>query len=721
MICMPGAAGCAPSRLSFLTRLTTAPEGFESLRAEQSEVEFSIAHVRRAIFELIECVAEERPLILAVDDARFLDEASRDLLAEIIQQRTIPHLLVLLVGDTDRTPSADTVHHRLKPLERSALATVAEHFMRRASWPIDDSLRDWCVGMATGNPGYLELLLQSARTTSGRQLPRDLLALVTERIMALSSHARHALQAISIFGAACDGDVIERLCGLGRSRLIEALDELEAASMTVTDRGSTSCRSALIEECTRASGSPASASVLHARAARYLERQCRGQAPSQSVAWRIASHWRDAGHTRNARHWERVCWHQSIAIGQPMVAAQGIRRALSDSTEPADRAALLDDLANALSAAMEVSALQDVLQDRTILCAQLDDGPSVLARLEYDTAEASLLNMDDPRPVRSKLRSFLGSDRLDTRRRIRAARILAIAADDSLDAVLAKEVYDANLTVEPPDLASALLHEQTKLIYNTTFGDRKVALNEIARLRALAKSVELSGDVIVTQMNVVLAGMVVDAKEIDLTDLELCFEECRAAQMNRMAIAIAGVLACYLRDLGNMHKAAEWISAAEPLTSKPGTNRISPNYLSCGVDVALWAGDFNGARAYIDALVKCSPRYATGLVKNLWYLNNVRFAQFASKEPTPLHDVEQLLECHKLACSFGRFDDYVEVLWVALVSNGERRQASSLLREYLTRWRRERRPCNYFLKLRTETDPIWDRVRIPPEGGYVPA
>ncbi|HEV7993625.1 MAG TPA: AAA family ATPase, partial [Gemmatimonadaceae bacterium] len=370
MICMPGAAGCAPSRLSFLTRLTTAPEGFESLRAEQSEVEFTIGNLRRSLLELVECVTEERALIFAIDDARFLDSLSREILTQLCQQLSSCPLLILLTGDVELSPSNDCVRLRLQPLARAALAHVAEHALARRQWPIDDQLRDWCVEMASGNPGYLELLLQSARSGCERQLPRDLLALVDERIAALSPSARHALHSIAIFGAACDGEVVEQLCGLGRTELLDALQELESGSMVATTRDGTVCRTALIEECTRASASQSVASVLHARAARYLEQQSRRHPPSQAIAWRIAAHWAGAGNHEGARHWQRVCWRQSIAIGQPMLAANEIRMALSDASTLGDQGALLDDLTSALFAAQEGSALQEVLQLRIQLCAQ---------------------------------------------------------------------------------------------------------------------------------------------------------------------------------------------------------------------------------------------------------------------------------------------------------------------------------------------------------------
>ncbi|MEO8631602.1 MAG: hypothetical protein ABI612_26435, partial [Betaproteobacteria bacterium] len=317
-----------------------------------------------------------------------------------------------------------------------------------------------------------------------------------------------------------------------------------------------------------------------------------------------------------------------------------------------------------------------------------------------------------------RLLCFVKSPQLDVRRRIRAARTLAIVADDELDEGLAKVVNEINLDLRPPDIASTLMHGQTHVIYNSIFGDRAEALMSIERLTSLVNSTEPSGEATVTLLNLALASMIVDSRTTKLSGLEAAFHECKVAQMNRMAVSIAGRIACYMIDLGQINGAADWMALAEPLTRLSGMGRLSPNFVSARVDLALLEGDFKRARVYIDSLLEYSPRYVTGIVKNIWQINRLRYLQFSSDQPIPREDLELLLKCHALARAFGRHDDHMEVLWSALISYDEKERASSLLFEYLTHSRRERRPAGHFLCMRSASDPVWSVIHRPEHGGY---
>jgi DNA-binding SARP family transcriptional activator len=718
LIGMPGAAGCSPNGLSFLSRLTTAPDGFESLRAEQSEVQFTLGNVRRAIIELIECVAHERPLILAIDDSRFLDDASRAVLRDVQNEIAGSRLLILAVGEVDDTAWSETQLIRLSALDQVALTEVANYAVARHQWPIDDELRRWCVEMASGNPGYLELLLQSVRSTSARQLPRGLIALVDDRIGALSPHARQALQAIALLGAACNGKLIEELCGLGRAELLDALQELEGSSMILAGPEGVACRSVLIEECTRAATPKSVALVLHARAAKHLAMEARRREPTQAMAWRIAAHWHGAGLLDRARYWQRTCWRQSVAIGQPRVAAMDINKALADATTSIERAALLDDLAGALFAAGDLLGVDRALRERRNICSELKEGHAIRERIRFDQVEVSVLSGDNPTPLQHSLRQMMESRHLDVPRRIRSARTLMIAADHEVDRDLATDVFRANHNFAPTDVPSALLHGQTNLIFHSVFGDYESARQQIAVLQRLVESASPCWAALTTRSNLVLANELVSVDTVDLSDLEQAFYECQAAEMNQMAISVAGRIGCCLIDQGEIAEATKIVSAAQSLLGRPGTERLSMNYISCCVDLAIVKHKFEEARAHIESFRTYSPAHATGGIRNYLKIYELRWAQLVSKKPMSDVDLEWLLMRHDRMRSFGRHDDSVELLWIALSNAGRPDEASQMLNEYLIHWRRERRGSSYLLRLRTESDPVWDRVQLLACGGY---
>jgi DNA-binding SARP family transcriptional activator len=714
---MPGAAGCSPSTLSFLTRLSKAPDGVDAPYVDQSEIEFSVGGVRRAVLDLIDSVSSERPLVIAIDDVQHLDEGSRLLLQELPLQLATSPVLLILAGATDSTSWTRARHLRLEPIEWPALRSAAERLASREHAE-NASTVDWCLTTAAGNPGYLELLLQSSVTAPDRCLPPDLVALVDERVRVLAPTSRRLLQAIAVYGAPCDGGVIEQLCGLGKADILPCLEELEESSMVVSSQEDIRCRSALIHQRVLAGASGSVLRVLHARAARHLARRNDAGVPSQEVAWRIAAHWSFAGDTANARHWQRACWRQSVAIGQPMVAAAGIRQQLSASVGQDDRAMLLDELAHALFAAREVSALQEVLRERTCLSSHVGDTMAERERLEFDTIEAGLLNHDDPDQYRGRLRTLLRSQQLDVRRRISGARSLMIAADQDLDRALALETCVVNSTIDPPDTRSALLHCQTTLIYHATFGDREEALRNIHKLTSLVASADPSWEATSARLNIALGRLIVDSEPIDISDLESAFDECRAAEMNRMALSIAGRIGSYYVDIGDIERAASWIANAESLLLRPGSDRVSPDFLTSRADLALLTGDFSRARELISLMPRYSPRFMTGIFRNSLLLYRLRCEQMEFGSPASAREIAQLTEWHSEARSLGRHDEHMEVLWVALASVGRGQEASSHLYEYLTESRRERRQCSYLLRTRTATDNVWRAVQRISTGGY---
>jgi hypothetical protein len=120
----------------------------------------------------------------------------------------------------------------------------------------------------------------------------------------------------------------------------------------------------------------------------------------------------------------------------------------------------------------------------------------------------------------------------------------------------------------------------------------------------------------------------------------------------------------------------------------------------------------------LNELLSFSPRPVVDQLHFACLINRVRYEQFASGTPASSTDLESLLACHRRGRSFGRHDDHMEVLWGALVSRDRHEEASLFLFDYLTKFRRERRPCSHFLRIRSASDPMWARVHFLPEGGY---
>jgi hypothetical protein len=137
------------------------------------------------------------------------------------------------------------------------------------------------------------------------------------------------------------------------------------------------------------------------------------------------------------------------------------------------------------------------------------------------------------------------------------------------------------------------------------------------------------------------------------------------------------------------------------------------DFLASQMNLALDRGDVEGARGWLEAMPEASPLLATGLNENALQLYRLKFKQRTSAAPATDEEIARLLSWHQKARSFGRHDEHVSIMWVALTSRGRDTEASDLLRHYLTHFRRERRGVTEDFYWTTRLDPVWRDAELP--------
>jgi DNA-binding SARP family transcriptional activator len=708
---LPGAAGCDPASLQALGKLSGSISLPSAVNPDNRNSTYSDVAVRDALCDLLACVSDERPVLIIIDDAQHLDEASAELLGAVLKRVVNKRFLALLCGIVDSplmNNQQSTLH--LEPLSPSASQELWQCLLSALESELPESVSKKCQDTAGGNPGYLELLAQQAvQDPQQFQIPADLITLTDRRLSQLSLQARYALEAIVILDDVATATSIAYLTGLATYDLLTALQALESGDLIVSTQSGVRCRSGLIVERVRATSSGTVASIMEARAAEHLEKEQSGERWSPSTAWRIASHWRRAGEPRRARAYLRACWQHAVSVGRPTKACVAINEALLASSDPEDRASLLDDLIGASQAAGDIKAVTAAVRERTLLSARVHDSPARTAQLSFDADEVNWTRNLRPAVSLDSFRAHLESSLLNSNRRVRAARILMMVADGDLDASLASYTISACRKIAPGDTHSALLLLYVSLIYHTTFGDAGQALRIADEIQEQTRKIERSSYALTFERNCVFARQLVGVDATDYESFERGFAQALDASMTPVALWMAGSLMSVLVDDGDLAGAQKWMASAEQLAESFAAEDWPIEYLGAQIDIALLMGDYHKARRYLEIIETCA-RYQSKRVRNDLYIYRLRVLQFSGESWSPDEHLVALLTFHEIGKHLTRHDDHMEVLWQTLRAVGQPQRASDLLSEYLRHHRRERRPCRYMLRVRTNSDPAWNQL-----------
>lgn len=706
LLALPGGAGCSPESLQYVQRLIGAP--VEGSAPTPAEIDAHVSHActRRAILDLLDSVASERPVLFCIDDVDCLDTASFELLASLPDLATkLPACFVFSCPSALLPQLTRSRVVRLPPLSFDDSRELAQRLCSSLAHELSTASLDWCLSVAAGNPGHLELLIRHvAALRDTPTFPPSLVALLEEQLQSLPASARHLLLACAVFGNECTPDVLTALTGLDGYDLLSALELLIVRGLVVDSVAGVTCRNSLTAERVLSSAILGVTSLLHRRAAEHLERTADVACQSQSVAWRTADHWQAAGdHSRSLR-WRQVCWRQLISIGQPLAAAESIRSHLAFASSLQERARLLDLLADSYRCASDVGEQLAALDERRALSDRIADSSTSRLAIAADIAEARFFSYDDTTAFLPELRALLRSPGLDDERRLRIARILIITADSILSEPLAREALEAVSTVSDTSPFAALLY-QTRIIYHSVYGDRRAAEEQADLLLAIADKQELSPSNVSSHLTASLALRIVTNRQTDVSHLSALFDRCLAASMLGAAIRISGRLGSLLHEDGDLEQASFWCKRTTELIAKTGQHRVTTDYLTLRVDLALAEGDLSLARQFINVAPSQFPMYATPKWHNAYLAYCARVDQYEGRDPFPAERLDALLRWHEAAKHLSRHDDHMEVLWTALRDVGRAREASILLHEYLHVSRREVRPCIYALRARAGQDP----------------
>jgi DNA-binding CsgD family transcriptional regulator len=368
-----GAAGAARGALGF------AENGAPGERRGDT---FAVLH---GLYWLTAALAEQRPLLLAIDDAHWADAGSLDFVRFVLPRlEELPVLLALACRPDEAGAESslariatDASARRLTPRELSPKAAAALLGEQLAQQP-EAAFSAACHEVSGGNPFLLcelarTLAAEQIRPTAGqaprvRELaPERVVRTVLVRLARLTSDAQAVARAIVVLGDDADAGLAAELAGLDAAAVSRGADELRAAAI-LDAAASPRFIHPLVRTALAAELPPGERAAMHARAVELLRARA---APAQRLATHLVA--TEARGERATVETLLEAARAALANGAPRSASAYLSRALC---EPAP-----DDLRPRILSTLVTSGSR--APDRALFAAVL---PEVMEELERDPA-----------------------------------------------------------------------------------------------------------------------------------------------------------------------------------------------------------------------------------------------------------------------------------------------------------------------------------------------
>ncbi len=341
---------------------------------------------------LIERLAADGPLVVALEDLHWADATSVELVDRLLSVTEESPVLLILVMRPERDQAAWGLRdaaarefpHRTKELPLDALSGDADRellhtLIGEGTLPRD--LEDRLVASAEGNPFFLEELIRSLADAGALVhdadggwrfdhdvpvvVPPTVEQVILARIDRLSSDRRHVLTAASVLGKQFGLPLLE---GVAASQdLRTALHELQRLDLLREGRRwpqpEYRFKHALIQEAAYRTLLSEQRRTLHKRAAEWLESTYTGR--EDEVAGQLAHHWmaaqdEDKAITYLTRAGDRA--RQEYALDAAVKHYRALLPILERRGQKQDMAVVLFKLALALHVSMRFSEANDTYQ-----------------------------------------------------------------------------------------------------------------------------------------------------------------------------------------------------------------------------------------------------------------------------------------------------------------------------------------------------------------------
>jgi DNA-binding SARP family transcriptional activator len=690
---LPGALGCSPESFEYLRRLTDHDPAVLEPSAATREAELLYASVRRALFDLIDAVAGESPLVLCFEDTHWLDDRSWRVTRELAAWIAERPVLLLLTSRSPHGPAQPLPRplpglavHRLPPLAQpAALALFAA--VAGASAP-PTAFRDWAVHVAAGNPFMIRALAAHWAETGEVRAPASLDALVAARVSRITGRALRTLQACAVLGRYATVGRLEAVLEYPRHELLEAATLLEECGMVAADGPAVPCRHELIARAALELLPDGTRRLLHRCAGEVLEREVR-DARSAALLWACAQQWQAAGEQARALGLVRSCAGHLLEVGLPTEAAEAYERALELCETDAERVEMLGSLAQAQQSCGKWPQLIAALRELAAIRGRSNQRLAPPAEERAMELEARWRVNESLPPLLIEAEQILTDRNSSTNLRWEAAVAALIFADNLCDDTAARRIYEKAMQLQTVSSISERARLRVAAIYHSAYGDLAKSVQAVEEWIAFERRFWTRLTMTRALRNAAtplrLAGQTEQAFQALVEAFELA---CKYGLASAAANG-ADILATANLNQGDLENARRWYNEALRWLDTVDELSAGTSIQRVGARIALAEGDHDRARWLFAATRSALPldSVARRRVEGYAIFTAIELAAGSHRLDEAL--LREFEEHYATACRFGGQDFATESLAAALCRLGQPARAQELLAGYLNQTRRE--------------------------------
>ncbi|MEJ3658055.1 AAA family ATPase [Actinomycetes bacterium KLBMP 9759] len=586
------------------------------------EADLAGARLFEQLLTVLQRLAEQRPLVVVIEDAQWIDRSSLGLLAYLVHgQSAVPGLLLLITCRSGYTGTAAAVRPTLAELGRLpwvqrielgrlTRAAVYEQVQQLLGCPPDGGLVDGVHARSEGIPLFVEALVASARDGC-RSVPQSVRDLLLAPYEQLPERSRDVVRAAATAGASVEHTVLEAVTGMDGDTLSAAMRPAVDANLVTAVGDRYAFRHALIRELVYDDLLPGERSGLHIRFGDALVKRSAWERDGRAAA-ELAHH----SYAVRGLHPVRAlltAWRAAVAAGAALAhaeRAQQISHILAMWDDVDDAAALLgvDRLTvreSAVEAALAGGAVEqasdlveETLREIDPVAEPIRAATALRQRGEIrrllgrpgereDLQEAARL-LPEAHPLRAAVLNDL------TERRLVAARLRAVPLDDedvaAAGAALAaaRAAGDARAEVKASINAAYIggwHQDRQRALADLAAARTAVAADDVAVMHAAACQTDL----------LLEEGRVREAADVARSGLTVA-EEAGLARVKGLGQAL--LLAEALIALGSWDEAVDVLDRVVELNPP----LVPRTFLSVvRASVALAQGDIGAAAAVVES------------------------------------------------------------------------------------------------------------------------